>query len=213
MKKSIKEFINSGLVESDFYHLEEKDLIALKEYLLELKSKDEEFKKLISAPATSVKEKCDWVDEIGFDSLQFSNGEYISSMVRLFGKEYGDMLAELDPQTGTYRDFFQNPPIIYLAFKSVRKRLERQKDLPLIQDELLEIDETGRQVYNGILNCKKSVSGNFDIVYTPQIGLTVWNDDALLAAYLERKLPPYNRIHLKDVDQAKTLTRIQLKKK
>ena len=70
----------------------------------------------------------------------------------------------------------------------------------------------GRAFYDGLLYRKKSVSGDFDVLYTPNIGMSVWSDHELLADYLVRKMKAYNKPYLKEDEKDKVLTRIQIKK-
>ena len=50
MKQIIRDFLNSDMTESEFYNLSKDNLINLKDYLLQLKSKDEQFIYLIKNP-------------------------------------------------------------------------------------------------------------------------------------------------------------------
>ena len=214
MKKNIRDFLNSDMIESDFYNLPKEDLICLRDYLLQFKAKDVEFMNLIKEPLSLMKEKCSWIDDVAFSALQIeSTGKYFNSSVWLFPTKGNNLIVSTDKENDVFKDITEKIYGIYLLNNNIRMQVKRQKELKMIQEELHEIDKIGRTYYDGLLYSQKSVSGYFDVSYTPNIGMHVWSDDELLAEYLVRKMKVYDRPYLKEEDKDKVLSRIQIKKR
>ena len=212
MKEITRSFLNSDMVESDFYNLPKKDLINLRDYILQLQEKDKEFMDLVREPVSSMKTKCSWIDDVAFDGRQIeSTGEYYSSSIWLFPTEGHNLITKLDRDDKIYKDIADKIPTIYRLNKTIRTQIKRQGELKNIQDELHDIDQIGREFYDGLLYRKKSISGDFDMLYTPNIGMYVFNDDELVADYLVRKMRSYDKPYLKGTNKRKILTRIQVK--
>ena len=57
MQEQVKNFLSSNLTETEYYSLPKENLITLKEYLLQLKEKDNEFDRAIEKHAKSIKQK------------------------------------------------------------------------------------------------------------------------------------------------------------
>ncbi len=213
MNKNIRDFLNSDMTESEFYNLSKEDLINLKEYLLQMKSKDKEFMDLVKEPVNSMKEKISWIDDIAFDASQNkTTGDYSFTTIWIFPKEGEHLIVESDRESGFYKDIADKIPTMYLLNKNIRTRVKRQDALDFLQEELYLIDHFGRGFYDGLLYPKKSVSGNFEIGYTPKLGMYVWNDSELVTDYLEKKIKRYDKPHIKDNEKEKVLTKIQIKK-
>ena len=58
--KDFLDFLASDLNEVEYFGCDKTSLILLKDYLLELKQKKEEFDKLVSEPLKSIKSKNKW---------------------------------------------------------------------------------------------------------------------------------------------------------
>lgn len=214
MEQITCDFLKSNLTESDFFGVSSKDLISLKEHLLRLKAKDQEFLTAVKPHIDSMKEKCGWLDEIAFSATQHDGtGEYLRTAIWLFPTEGRSLITHYDVKTKRYRDIAERVPKLYILLnKSIRTSVEREKELVSVQEELREIDELGRLLYDGVLYARKSVSGNFCITYTPNIGMNVWWRDELVANYYIRKMKLYDRPYLSEEEKGQVLTRIQLKK-
>ena len=76
MKEHIKNFLNTNLTETEYYSLPKENLITLKEYLLQLKNKDDNFQTAIQEQFQSIKKKCVWLNTISFGGLIHENGNY-----------------------------------------------------------------------------------------------------------------------------------------
>lgn len=121
MKKSTIMFLRSGLKEEDFYHLKMKNLITLKEFLEEYKSLDEEYQKFIKKEVELIKNKCNWIEDVGFYSLQNDrNGMYINTGVRLFAKDDINLIANYNKITNKYEESNTQIPKLYLISKRIR---------------------------------------------------------------------------------------------
>lgn len=214
MKESTIMFLRSGLKEEDFYHLKMKNLITLKEFLEEYKSLDEEYQKFITKEVESIKNKCNWIEDVGFYSLQNDrNGMYINTGVRLFAKDDINLIANYNKITNKYEESNTQIPKLYLISKRIRTFLQRKEELSYIQNELCDIDEIGRAFYDGLLSANFSISGNFEMHYTPSVGMDVFSEDELLASYTDRRLKEYDKCYLSEEPKAKILSLIQLENK
>ena len=146
MRAIIKEFLDSDLTESEFFNLPKEDLMSLKDYLEVCREQDAKFRGLIEKPFSSIQDKCDWIQRIGFGSLQNDDAVYLMSWLNLFAADGIDLSVSL--KNGEYKDLAQIPTL-YLLNKKSRILLDRQEDLYFIQDELHELDEVGRDVFSG----------------------------------------------------------------
>ena len=215
MRTIIKEFLDSDLTESEFFDLPKEDLMSLKDYLEVCRKQDAKFRGLIEKPFSSIQDKCDWIQKIGFGSLQNDDTVYLMSWLNLFAADGIDLSVSL--KNGEYKDLAQIPTL-YLLNKKSRIRLDRQKDLYFIQDELHEIDEVGRDVFSGFSLSKRSISKSFNADYMPELGLDLFtcNDeyglDFILRSY-ERHGYYYDKeIITNQAEKEKVLNRVQIKK-
>ena len=219
MESIIRDFLNSELTESDFFGLSKEDLISLKEYLELLIEIDAKYQSLIKEQFDSIKKKCDWIERVGFaSSQQETTGKYLKSWLNLFATDGINLSASLTNGDVEYIDLARIPSI-YLLSKRNRIRSNRQEELSLIQNELHEIDEVGRKLYDGTLYPQKTISDYFTIDYTPELGIDLFgnNDEYsndLIARYYKRSDKYYDKPILNDeVKKEKLLTRIQIKDK
>lgn len=214
MEKRIQDFLESDLTESEFFNLSSDDLITLKDYLLEMRAKDEEFKELIKEPLNSMKDKCGWINSIGYFVLnKEGTGEYILSSIPLFTVDGRTIIVDRLIDSGEYKSLSERIPKVYLLNSGVRTDFNRQKELIYIQDELREIDLTGRSFYGDSLRIEQSVSGNFKVSYRPNLTMSLWGQDEVLATYPVRKMKEYEKPYLDEEGKKKILTRVQLRKK
>ena len=58
MQEQVKRFLKTDLTEAEFYSLDEENIIAIKNYLLQLKEIDSKFQLAIQKQVQSIKEKC-----------------------------------------------------------------------------------------------------------------------------------------------------------
>lgn len=212
MQEQVKNFLNSNLTETEYYSLPKENLITLKEYLLQLKEKDNEFDKAIEKHAKSIKQKCTWVNKISFGGLVSSKGIYETTAIYLYSNDGIDLIITHNISNNEYEDLTKYVPKIYLLSRKVRKHLKRQNDINLIQKELEEIENIGREIYIDVLKYISSVSENFEIYYTPHLGLSVYNDFDLIASY--SNCTKRQKEYIKDEDsKQKLLKRIMIKTK
>lgn len=217
MDKAIVDFLNSGLTESEFFNLSSEELITLKDYLIGMRAKDKEFMKLIKEPLDSMKDKCGWINTIGYNVLHHNlTGEYITSSIKLFPVEGRVLIVHKKFDSDKYTNLAEGFPKFYLLNRGIRIENERSKELPYIQDELGEIDQIGISFYKGLLGSRQSVSGNFGIAYHPNVTMDVYtmdgvHYDGLLARYSERKIKEYEKPYLEEEEKNKILTKIQVR--
>lgn len=183
MNQEIKAFLNCELDEAEYYSLPKENLITLKDYLLQLKEKDSYFTSATQELFQSIKQKCNWLTSIKFNGLVTKDGIYEITAIYLYSKDGIDLIANYNKKNNRYEDLTKDIPKIYLLSKKVRNHLQRQKDIELIQQELYELDNIGRNVYKDILIPISSVSKNFEIYYTPQSEMGVYNEYDLIANY------------------------------
>ena len=188
------------------------NLITLKEYLLQLKDKDNDFQTAIQEQFQSIKKKCSWLNAISFGGLIHEIGNYELTAIYLYSKDGIDLIAKYNHSNDRYEDLTRNVPKIYLLNRKVRKHLSRQKDIDLIQAELREIENIGRNIYRDVLRPISSISNNFQIHYTPHFGLSIYNDYDLIANYLNCSEKSKEKEYLKEEDpKEKLLRRILVK--
>ena len=215
MDKILHEFINSDLTEANFFDLPKEDLITLKEYFLSMREKDKEFKELIKEPLESMKDKCGWINTIGYRLFQQSSThEYINSAIYLFPVLGNCNTVSKNNASKEFRDLIEKVPKIYLLNKDIRMNYQRHKEIPFIQDELEEIDRIGQSFYDGLLIPKKTVSDKFQVSYIPNAMMSLYDPEAeeILAYYNIRNLKLYDKPILNEEQKQKVLTKIQLRK-
>ena len=212
MKEQVKKFLNTTLTETEYYSLPKENLITLKEYLLQLKDKDNIFQTAIQEQFQSIKKKCVWLNAISFGGLINESGNYVITAIYLYSKDGIDLIANYNHLSDRYEDLTKNVPKVYLLSGKVRKHLSRQKDIDLIQEELREIENVGRNVYIDVLRPISSISNNFQIYYTPHVGLSIYSEDNLIADYLNCSKKSKEKEYLKEEDsKEKLLRRILIK--
>ena len=207
MKEQVKNFLNTTLTETEYYSLPKENLITLKEYLLQLKDKDNIFQTAIQEQFQSIKKKCVWLNAISFGGLINESGNYVITAIYLYSKDGIDLIANYNHLSDRYEDLTKNVPKVYLLSGKVRKHLSRQKDIDLIQEELREIENVGRNVYIDVLRPISSISNNFQIYYTPHVGLSIYNEDDLIADYLNCSKKSKEKEYLKEKDSKEKLLR------
>ena len=205
MEKQIKLFLNSELDEGDYYSLSKENLLTLREYLLKLKEKDDEFQSRIQNQFNSIKEKCDWLEDINFDGVVKKDGTYEMSAIYLNSNDGVNLIVRLNKNHDQYEELVKKVPKLYLVSSKVRKHLARQEDIKYIQEELREIDNIGRDVYKGVLGFVYSRSENFLVYNTPNKCVSVYNDYELICEYLNESKKHKETGFLKDKDKKEKL--------
>lgn len=212
MEEQVKRFLNSSLTEAEYFSLPKENLITLKEYLLKLKNKDSDFQSAIQQQFQSIKQKCSWISEISFGGLIHESGNYEITSIYLNSEDGINLIATHNASNNKYEDLSRNVPKVYLLSGKVRKHLERQKDIDLIQEELQEIENIGRNMYIDVLKTISSISENFKIYYAPHFGLSIYNNYDLIAEYSNCSKKRKEKEFLKDEDtKQKLLKRILIK--
>jgi len=157
---SYKEFLNflgSNLNEVEYFGCDKTSLILLKDYLLELKQKKEEYDKLIIEPLKSIQSKNKWVKNIIPDHDLDENGLVIR------GKTAPTFLLGINPEfsKGNPEDYIRIggnyvTPFLQMKMKNRKKLLENS------QEELHEINKIVHQL-NVIEKSFTTVSNRFEI--------------------------------------------------
>lgn len=212
MEAQVKSFLNASITEAEYFSLPKENLITLKEYLLQLKDRDNDFQSSIQEQFQSIKQKCNWLSTISFGGLIHENGDYEITAIYLYAEDGINLIVNHSHSKDRYEDLTKNVPKVYLLSGKARKHLMRQKDIDLIQKELYEIENIGRKIYIDVLRPISSISGNFKIYYTPHLGLSIYNDYDLIANYLNCSKKSKEKEFLKDeASKEKILKRILVK--
>ena len=210
MNNIVSGFLDSNLDEAEYFSLSKENLMYLRDFLEILKSKEEEFKNSIKTEEESIKHKCKWVDHVEFSGVQISNSnELFLSSIKLEGKNTSleTFYNEGNKKYITCPRFI--PKFICLTkwAKNKRATIESIKD---IQEELLDIDNIGKDIFSGYLNTK-SASGKFGIDFIPFEGAILNNKYTTLAFYGDNK-PEYVEEKLDSLNKEEILNRILIKK-
>ena len=154
-----------------------------------------------------------FIKGVSFNSLQSpKTGKFYGSTINLLSNNGIDLIAFLYDKQDNYEDVNKKIPELFLLSKGSSTHIKKQSDLDVVKKDLYEIERVGRLVYGGDLCFKTSVSGNFDITYTPSIGMSLWYGYDLLADYFGRNKKPYNVPSLNSESKKKILTKVQIKK-
>ena len=191
------------------------ELITLKEYFLKTRAKDKIFKDLIKEPLDSMKDKCGWINTVGYNHLQNeSTGAIIMSTIYIFPVDGKPQIVRKENDCGKYVDLVDKVPKLYLINKNIRREYTRGKEMKFIQDELREIDRIGHTYYDGKLNDIESISDSFRVSYIPNIGMHVYIPATYetLANYYIRNFKTADNPLLDDEQAEKVLTKIQVRK-
>ena len=205
MQEQVKKFLNSDLTEKEYYSVEEDNAVTLKEYLLQLHDIDNEFQSAIKEQFNLIAQKCNWLKSIYFDGLMLDNNDYNMISIYLDSKDGIDIIAKYNSSTDKYEELVKNTPRIYLLSKKFKKKISRMEDLELIQNELREIENIGRNLYKDALKATSSISNNFNIYYSPQYGLYVYNKDDLIVNYEVTDKKAKDDVYFKDADSKEKL--------
>ena len=116
MNEQVKKFLNTTLTEAEYYSLPKENLITLKEYLLQLKDKDNDFQTAIQEQFQSIKKKCSWLSAISFGGLIHESGNYEITAIYLYSKDGIDLIANCNHSSDRYEDLTKN----YMPAKVLR---------------------------------------------------------------------------------------------
>lgn len=160
---SYKDFLNflaSDLNEVEYFGCDKTSLMSLKDYLLELKQKKEEFDKLVSEPLKSIKSKNKWV----IDVVPRYDGYLDGVLIR--GKNDPVLGIGIDPAMAAAQgkkasDYILTGGMVITPFHNLKFK-NRIKVLENSQDEIREIDTIARNL-NFINEEFNTVSGKFEI--------------------------------------------------
>lgn len=213
MDSDIIIFLNSTMNESEFFHVPGFDTITLGDHLESMKTFDEAFLWACQDALKSMKKKCDWVQNVSFNGT----GEFFQTGVRIFTIDNDEIIATLNVKNGKYEAPVKEVPKMYLISKKVRNSIQRIEELSLIQKELLDIDIIGREIYVGMLYPSESISGNFTITYTSNVGMDVIHKKdenyELIASFYNSNKKNTEKAYLNDNSKPKLLNKILLKQK
>lgn len=160
---SYKDFLNflaSDLNEVEYFGCDKTSLISLKDYLLELKQKKEEFDKLVSEPLKAIKSKNKWV----IDVVPRYDGYLDGVLIR--GKNDPVLGVGIDPAMAAAQgkkasNYILTGGMVITPFHNLKFK-NRIKVLENSQDEICEIDAIARNL-NFIKEEFNTVSGKFEI--------------------------------------------------
>lgn len=208
--KLIKMFIESDFDEAEFFEVSKDNSISLEEYYELMKDEDYKFQKMAQFEIQSIKIKCPWVNNVWFESMQNKKtGEFFLSSIHVFSKEDEEIISSFGDKDGKF-DFSTNYPKIFLISPNIRRNLKRRNDLQLCTEELKEIGEIGKYIYNNKLHDKESISDNFKAIYRPDGGLYLFSDHDLVTCFLKPAVKNYDKPITKEND-VRVLKKILLK--
>lgn len=212
MDKIIKEFFKSDKDEAEFFGVSRDNSITLEEYQARMKDLDYQFQNMAKFEIFSIKRKCAWVDEVWFSGKQNYKGKYLIKEIGIFAKDGSEIYTHLNKEKGEYGCNLEGLPLIFLLHKGIRTDLKRLQEFYKIQEELKEIESIGKDVYNGKLYDKKSVSDNFKATYRPDAGLYLFDSNLdNVTAYLKENRKNYDKPLVKDKDKGKLLRKVLIK--
>lgn len=205
MQEQVKRFLKTDLTEAEFYSLDEENIIAIKNYLLQLKEIDSKFQLAIQKQVQSIKEKCSWVKTVYFDGLINENNFYSITSIHLYSEDSVDLIVQYNETNDKYEEITRDIPKIYFISKKVKEHQLRKNELNLIQQELREIEVIGRNIYKKTLKPISSISKNFNIWYSPRAGLSIYNEFDLIANYSNSDKKQKEKEYFKDADSKEQL--------
>ena len=210
--KEIKEFIKSDVDEAEFFGLSKDNTITLGDYQEKMIDIDRKFQQMAQFEVFSIKRKCNWVKEVWFEAMQNTkSGEFFLSSIHIFTTDNRELAAHQDKKSEVYTANIE-VPFFYLLNKGIKRDLERSQELYKIQRELKEIESIGKDVYNGKLYDRKSVSDNFKATYRPDAGLYLFDSNSdNITAYLKENRKNYDKPLVKDKDKVKLLRKVLIK--
>ncbi len=158
--KDFLDFLCSDLNEVEYFGCDKTSLILLKDYLLELKQKKEEFDKLVSEPLKSIKSKNKWV----IDVVPRYDGYLDGVLIRgkndpVLGVGIYPEMAKLQGKKAN--DYILTGGMVITPFHNLKFK-NRIKVLDNSQDEIREIDTIARKL-NFINEVFNTASGKFKI--------------------------------------------------
>ena len=170
----IKEFIESSQDEREFFSIDKENLISLRNYILELKEKEEKFNKSINLLFESIKGKNDWVERIepAFDS-KFLIVAKAKNQPNIYVNQYGNGFAVSGYAQGL---------LVGKRFEERRKIIKRSREeLDLIAEIIARSDF--EQEERGF----KSVSENFIIQPIDFDGINIYSHNKHFATLDTKK--------------------------
>lgn len=160
---SYKEFLNfldSDLNEVEYFGCEKTSLVALRDYLDELKQKHEEYEKLIREPLNSIKSKNRWIVDV------IPRYDGIRDGVKIRGKNNPVLGVGINPKMAQARgkkpnDYILTGGMIVTPFHNLKFK-NRIKVLDNSQDEIRQIDKIAQDL-NFIKEEFDTISSNFSV--------------------------------------------------
>ena len=129
----VENFVVSSIDEIDYFNCNVEDLVSLRDYLIELKEKQNDYSKLITEPLKSIQEKNPWCKDIqpamsGIFKMEAKSNNYPSIYIGKDNEELGYNGIEMG-----HNPISNN---IYL-----KRYIERKSIVHNSRDELLEIEK------------------------------------------------------------------------
>lgn len=160
--KDFLDFLASDLNEIEYFgcNCDKTSLIALKDYLVELKQKKDNYDKLISESLSSIQSKNKWVKQIIPDHNLNLNGLVI------IGYKTPRYMVGINPKCSKRNQddyLFMGSTRIYLTSFWHPKDKKLDKLLENSQEELHEINKVAQQLNVIIIKDIKTISDNFQI--------------------------------------------------
>jgi len=158
-----KDFILSDYNEAEFFNINKGNLITLKEYLELLNNENKQLKKEIQPNLALIKEKYNWIKNIEY--LPKLASPFNENTLHISGEDWPDILMTkinneviISFQNGLL--FIPEKKIKFYIFK---KYQSRKKDLLDIQNELVNILETGKSniKYPSLLSASEYFKANY----------------------------------------------------
>ena len=203
MRESIKIFLDSSKDEKEFFGIQRDDLVSLREYRNALLTVDNRFKFLTSGILALLQMDLKWLDSVSFDGMQNQQtGEFFMKTIYLNAYDGEQLIVVYNKQSGRYEDSCYNKiPTLYKLSSRIRTHIKRQEEIlnPEIQKLIKQIESAGEEVYDGCLHRRNSASGQFTVIYKPDLGMLIEADNDDVASFFHRK-PKYKEENYFDND-------------
>lgn len=147
-KLSYKDFLNflsSDLDEVEYFGCNKNSLVSLREYLNELKQRNEEYERLIQEPLESIKKKNKWVKKV------VPRYDGTLSSIQIHGKNQPNLGVGIYPEMAKARgkkedDYILTGGMVITPFHNLKFK-NRIKVLDNSQNEIREIDKIAKKLH------------------------------------------------------------------
>lgn len=216
MRKTIEVFLDGNVDEKEFFNIQRDDLVSLRDYLNAMYTMDNKFDYLISGIVGLLRRDLPWLKSVKFDGCQnHKTKEFFLTALYLNSYDGVNLIVSFNKNSEMYLDTCHDRiPTLYMISKKPRIRAKRQHEIlkPNVQECLKQIDSAAKYMYDGCLSRKNSASGEFEILYSPDLGMLVLEDRETIATFYHATPKDKRKPYLKDKDKKKLLDMIKMKK-